>query len=265
VWREIRLWNDVLVGVTGDVLVCLDRRTGKEAWRYAAHGEPAAYAVGAGRVFCADAVLPDRRGTVTSPQGSLIALDIANGGRIWQQAMDLTAPKAGPLRLAYAETRDVLVAVYGATTAYRGTDGAHLWGPTAIEGTSEPMLHRDRLITQNGEMYDLRSGRRRPGQLWRGKPNTNWDAGGVRGCNRAIASEHLALIRDGHASYFDLANGRQTFFTGVRAGCTNSLIPAGGILNAPNFSHGCSCNYAVFASLALMHMPEGEGEDRSRR
>ena len=124
----------------------------------------------------------------------------------------------------------------------------------------EPMLHRTRLITQFGELYEPQTGQRLPGQLWNGKPNTNWHTGGVRGCNRGLAGEHLALIRDGHASYFDLETCRQTLFRGVRAGCTNSLIPGCGLLNAPNFSHGCSCNYAVFGSLAFVNLPGVDSE-----
>ena len=133
-----------------------------------------------------------------------------------------------------------------------------LWADKAIDGAyvnlpggGGPMLHRDRLITQLGEMYDPRTGSRLPGRLWGGKPNA-----ATRGCNRAIAGQYVALIRDAHASHFDLASQRQTYFRGVRSGCTNSLIPAGGLLNAPNFSHGCSCNYPVFASLALIPMAE---------
>ena len=32
------------------------------------------------------------------------------------------------------------------------------------------------------------------------------------------------------------------------------MIPAGGLLSAPNFAHGFSRNYAVFTSLALAPM-----------
>ena len=45
---------------------------------------------------------------------------------------------------------------------------------------------------------------------------------------------------------------------GFRTGCKNSLIPAGGILNAPNYASGCTCNYPVFTALALVHMPDVE-------
>ena len=42
-------------------------------------------------------------------------------------------------------------------------------------------------------------------------------------------------MRDGHLSFFDLAGGRHLYMRGIRGGCTNTLIPAGGILNAPNY------------------------------
>ena len=44
--------------------------------------------------------------------------------------------------------------------------------------------------------------------------------------------------------------------SGFRSGCRNSLIPAGGVLNAPNYAHGCSCSYNLFTSLGLMHVPD---------
>jgi hypothetical protein len=66
----------------------------------------------------------------------------------------------------------------------------------------------------------------------------------------------LLSIRDAHASYLDLAAGEQTFFRGIRTGCTNGLIQAGGLLNAPNFAHGCACNYPLFSSMALVHLAE---------
>ena len=46
--------------------------------------------------------------------------------------------------------------------------------------------------------------------------------------------------------------------TGFRSGCRNSLIPAGGVLNAPNMAHGCVCGYSIFTSLALVHVPEAD-------
>ena len=258
-WRQVRLLDGFLVGATEKVLVCMDRRGGKANWKYQARKEFAGLAVGGGRVFCADASLPDRRGEVAKPEGTLVALDIHDGNQLWQAPIKVQDQQRRPLWLAYCEANDVLLAVYKTVSAHAGKDGSLLWDK-AIEGSyvdraggGGPMLHRDRLITQIGQMYDPRTGSQLPGRLWGGEPNH-----ATRGCNRAIGGEHLAFIRDAHASYFDLSSCRQTYFRGVRSGCTNGLIAADGLLNAPDFAHGCSCNYAVFASLALVHVPEDD-------
>jgi hypothetical protein len=103
------------------------------------------------------------------------------------------------------------------------------------------------LITQAGNVYDLLTGSRLEEGLFNGKR---------RGCTRVIAAENLLAIRDGQASYLDLSSGRQDFFRGIRTGCTNGLIPAAGMICAPDFAHGCACNYPVFTSMGLVHLPE---------
>jgi len=242
-WREIRIWQDALIGAVGNTLVCINRRSGETAWTHTARRELVGLAVGGGKVFSADASLPDRKGAVTTPEATLLALDVGSGQPIWQAALKVAGEKRLPLRLAYSADHDMLVAVYGTVSAYGAKDGSLLWGDQTIEGGDQPMLHRDRLISQVGRAYDPRTGSPLPQRLWDIQK---------RGCTRVVAAEHLVTIRHGHASYLDFVSGRQTFFRGVRAGCTNSLIPADGLLNAPNFSHGCACNYPVFASTALV-------------
>lgn len=257
-WREIRLWRGCLIGASGNVLVCMDRRSGETKWTYPARRGLVAFAVGGGKVFCADgSLLTDRRGTaprapnagkgmVIRFQGTITALDVRGGKQAWQVSAKLPGPKRSPLRLAYSAEQEILIVACGPVRAYQGKDGTLLWSDKAIGGSDQPMLHHDRLITQTGEVHELRTGSRLP-RLW----DLN-----RRGCTRVIGGEHLLSIRHGHASYLDLASGRQTFFRGVRAGCTNGLIAADGLLSAPNFSHGCSCNYAVFSSLALVPAAE---------
>ncbi len=262
-WREVRILNNSLLGMAGKVLFCMDRKSGDVKWKYQARKGLVGLAAGGGRVFCADASLPDRRGKVTKPEGSLVALDASSGKQLWQVAMKLKRDKEKPLRslwLGYSEANDILLTAYKTVSAYVGKDGSLLWDKAikgsyfdwpyiARPGTGGPILHPDRLITQRGgKMYDPRTGSRLPGQLW----------GGVRGCGRGMAGQYVALIRDAHVSYFDFATCRQTYLRGVRSGCTNSLIAAGGLLNSPNYAHGCSCNYAIFASLALVPMTEVE-------
>lgn len=45
---------------------------------------------------------------------------------------------------------------------------------------------------------------------------------------------------------------------GFRSGCRNSLIPANGVLNAPNFANGCICSFSIYTSLAMVHMPDAD-------
>src|SRR5690606_11473651 len=79
------------------------------------------------------------------------------------------------------------------------------------------------------------------------------------GCNTPIASEHLLTFRSGAAGYFDLCNdGGTGNMGGFRSSCTNNLVVAGGLLNAPDYTRTCTCNYQNQTSLALIHMPEAE-------
>ena len=77
-------------------------------------------------------------------------------------------------------------------------------------------------------------------------------------CNYAIASPHLLTFRAASAGFTDVETGNTARLQGFRSGCRNSLIPANGVLNAPNFAHGCVCGYSLFTSLAFTHVPRAE-------
>jgi hypothetical protein len=66
-------------------------------------------------------------------------------------------------------------------------------------------------------------------------------------------------FRSGAAGYFDLArDGGTGNFGGFRSGCTNNLIVAGGLLNAPDYTRTCICAYQNQASVALVPMVDAE-------
>ena len=276
-WQEIRIWEDQFIGTTGKHLLSMDRRTGKELWRFECKQDRFSFALGAGKVFCVDYWLPvhRRRGEAKTEQSAIFALDARTGNVLWQTtsqtpvdpADEKTKKRLPPLKpqLSYCEANDVLLLTQNHSTsaAYRGAGGELLWAndipcrdrPSNYSGPEIPIFLPDVLITHAGQMYDPRTGALLPRRLWVGM-NTNYDAGGARGCGRAVGNQHIITLRDGDSSFYEVATGRQTFFRGVRSGCTNSLIPAGGVLNAPRFAQGCSCNWPVFTSLALVHMPE---------
>ncbi|MBC8871950.1 MAG: PQQ-binding-like beta-propeller repeat protein [Planctomycetes bacterium] len=279
-WKQIRIWGDYFVGEAGKQLVCVDRHSGELRWKFECQRDGFGFAVGADKVFCIDYWLPARRrrGEPKTEEGTICALDVSNGDALWHtttttpaedttQQTSLDSPSFLNPQLAYSEPRDVLVFTRNRSTAaaYRGATGDLIWSqdipckdpPSPYTGHHPPILLPDMLVTHGGKMIDLLTGRPRVTRLWKGMNSE------MRGCGRALGSPHLVSVRDGDASYFDLANGSHVYFRGIRSGCTNSLIPAGGILNAPNFGRHCTCNWPLSASLALVTMPEAAVWDRA--
>ena len=76
------------------------------------------------------------------------------------------------------------------------------------------------------------------------------------GCDGGVDYGNLFTMRSGTAAFYDkrLESGT-TYISGQRSGCTNSIIPACGLLNVPYFYEGCTCSYPLPASLALVPMP----------
>ena len=63
-----------------------------------------------------------------------------------------------------------------------------------------------------------------------------------------------------NAAMFDLKSKSHMPVTEVsRPGCWINMIPAGGLLLIPEASSGCTCHYAVQASMAMR--PSGEKAD----
>lgn len=64
-------------------------------------------------------------------------------------------------------------------------------------------------------------------------------------------------MRSATGAFYDAAIESGTInVSGMRSGCRNSIVPAGGILSLPQWTGNCTCNYPLFTSLALVHMPE---------
>jgi outer membrane protein assembly factor BamB len=246
-WRSLAIVADRLIGTTNKRVIAVDRFGGEAKWQYEAQRTPLAVAVGGDTVFCADASVPDRRGEITSTEGRIVALDVATGNLQWTADWKGDGPMKSAPRLVVCEQGDVVIAVCGSVSAYDRSDGSLLWGEKAIAGGEQPILYPDRLVSQLGTTYNPRTGAQLPERFWNLRK---------RGCTRNMGGQHVFSIRHAHASFLDLATKEHVFFRGIRTGCTNGLIQAGGIMNAPDFAHGCSCNYPIFTSYALVHLPE---------
>ena len=255
-------------------LLALDRETGEIRWKTKADLGFPVVALGSGKLFCFDGQIEEfydirvRRGALpdASDKRSLKAIDMKSGEVIWEKPTDLVATW-----LSYSAEHDVMVVSNKKkVAAFRGRTGEELW-QNASDGKGfkghpenywdKVIVWKDRILDQRGpgQAYDLESGemimRKHP---ITGKP-TPWSfTKSGHHCNYAIASEHLMTFRAADAGFCDMATGGTGRFTGFRSGCRNSLIPANGVLNAPNMAHGCVCSYSLFTSLALIHIPESD-------
>jgi len=291
-WGYLAAWEDVLVvgaspaGVTGDGfvpqryasaskrLVVMDRHSGRILWARDAeynfrHNN---IAVAAGRVFCIDGLskakldLLKRRGdSLDEYRPRLFSLDVRTGEIVWSVDRDVFGTF-----LNYSIEHDVLLQAGSAhrdraadetktgMVAYRGSDGTILWKDLDRAHNGPCLLWRDRIIAQ-GPAYSLLTGQ----PIQRTHPLTGrpipWRYTRTYGCNTAIAGQQLMTFRSGAAGFCDLAgDGGTGNFGGFKSSCTSNLIIAGGLVNAPEYTRTCTCNYQNQTSLALVHDPQVE-------
>ncbi|MFP6902859.1 MAG: PQQ-binding-like beta-propeller repeat protein, partial [Verrucomicrobiia bacterium] len=238
---HIRLWKNSLIGQLGKNIICLDRKTGEHQWTFTAKRAQLSLSVGGGHAYVAE-LLNARRGETIAESGvKTYALDLATGREVWQ------APGGAELR--YSEPHDLLIT---STGIYKGKDGAvhrqaKLADPKLDKWNFKSGSHiaGDSLLvggSDNYKMYDLTSGAQQ------GKP-LKWFR---RGCTPLRTSPYLATTRyKGNAAYIDLDTQKFHPIWNLRAACSNNIFPANGVLNVPNLSGGCTCNYTP-TSMALV-------------
>ena len=255
-------------------ILALNRHTGERLWSHEAEASFPVVAVGSDKIFCFDGALEgfykdwERRGLI--PGGSdirhLKAIDLQSGKVAWKRYAEIIGTW-----VSYSADHDVVLLTNKKhVMAFRGRTGDELWKKysegVGFKGHPESLWDRvivwkDHVLDQRGPglSWNLETGERMP----RLHPVTNrevaWEftkAG--HHCNYAIANPHLMTFRADTAGFCDIESGNTARLKGFRTGCRNSLIPAGGVLNAPNFAHGCVCGYSLFTSLAMVHLPESE-------
>lgn len=255
-------------------VVVVDRKTGKVAWSQEANLSFPVTAVGPDRVYVFDADIENfyldwkRKGLVPKANEirTLRAFALATGKPVWERSTDQVVTWLG-----YSAEHDVLVASNKQHIAARGgKDGVELWQKEAegvgFKGHPESLwdkliIWKDRILDQRGPglAYNLRTGESvRQNHPATGEP-IDWEFTKTgHHCNYAIANPYLMTFRADTAGFCDIESGNTARLEGFRSGCRNSLIPANGVLNSPNFAHGCVCGYSLFTSLGLVHAPNNE-------
>ncbi len=260
-------------------LVAFDRHTGDVLWQVKAEHTflHNGIVAGNGRVYCLDK-LPTRVEETLRRRGDkvtgyrLLALDAKTGSELWSRSQGVFGSW-----LSYSQPRDILLQAGSAAAdrgldeveagmaAHQGEDGSVIWEKKTLKYSGPCMIHHDTIIT-NISQHDTSSGAfslQDGSEVMITDPvngkQRRWLITRDKGCNTAVASEHLLTFRDGAASYYDLENLSGTAsLGGFKSGCTANLIAADGVLNSPDYTRTCSCAYQNQTSLALIHVPEVE-------
>lgn len=248
-----------------ELLIALDRASGKQLWsRPAEHRyNTAAIAAGSGRVFCIDSHSPEeigvmrRRGKeVEGLPSTIFALDELTGDELWKVVREDTPASLATLHfmslrtqddwLSYSVDHDLVVAGKGNQTfSLNASTGDVVW-EKAMRGQQPLILGPETFINQTGHTYHVADG-----ELVSGTPLFRRG-----GCNYAVGGANLLFLRSNCATYVDVESRQEYAIRNLRSGCSNSLVAADGLLNAPCFSVGCVCNYPIQTSFAMFHLPQ---------
>jgi outer membrane protein assembly factor BamB len=246
-------------------LVAFDRHSGEVRWQRAA-----AYSfrhngicAGGGKLYCVDGMsdrkldLLRRRGVSLAARPRLLALDLLTGEEAWS-----TEENVAGTFLNYSREHDVVLLGGSAFRdraadesgqglfAFRGGDGSVLWRDPAVKYSGPCLLLGDRIITNGNGGFEL--------DLLSGK-SSGWSYTRMYGCNTAVGCTNLLTFRSGAAGILDLtALSGTANLGGFRSSCTSNLIPADGVLNAPDYTRTCTCAYQLQTSLAFVHDPDVE-------
>ncbi len=244
--------------VTSHRLFVMDRHSGERAWNYQRGAiinstititdgviyfiesrHPKASTADSGRLF--KEVQQDQ---------FLVALDLETGEQRWEKPYDFSRCQYMTYMCAAANT--LVVAGTDKKKQYHiyafDTKAAdELWQhhtPTKKTHHSGQLSHPAVVglrLYVNKHTFDLRTGDVLD------VTDFNW-----HGCGITSASLHTMFRRYEFHGMRDLVTGDRTEMQGIRSGCWLSLIPAGGVLLAPETSAGCSCAHALQASVAYV-------------
>jgi len=83
-----------------------------------------------------------------------------------------------------------------------------------------------------------------------------------KGCGGLISAASMDVMRSGNLGFYDFDDDSgMRYFGGVRASCRINMIPALGVLFAPEGSSNCTCSYNYRTSVALAPAARQKNED----
>ena len=133
---------------------------------------------------------------------------------------------------------------FDASTGEPRWQHAHKVQKTHHGGAMQHPVILDGVVYLEQKALDLQKGRVLRGDL----PSR-------RGCGTMSASGETLFFRNYDHTIWNPKTNKVTVLPGIRSGCWLSLIPAGGLLLAPESSSGCSCANPIQTSVA--YRPKG--------
>lgn len=265
---------DQISRVTSDLLFALDPVTGKTLWNYSGGAIlNSTVTLGDGMIFFLESRNPEAIAAPVARQDPkvltdqwMVALDLKTGRKLWQKDHDFSACKFMTY-LVYAKNTVVVTGTDAGknfhTFAFnappvRGSastgdeivnsiGGRLLWSESHKEGKGHHSGHLQHPVVIGDSFYsDQRSFNMVTGALLRS------DLPERRGCGVMSAAQGAIFFRHHFHSMWDLDTNKRTQFEGIRSGCWLSMIPAGGMLLAPETSAGCSCTHAIQTSIGYI-------------
>ena len=235
-------------------------RTGQLAWTYACGAViNTTIAVGDGRVYFVESrhaePIASPTGRIRSPalwsDQFLVALDASTGRRLWQRPID---PADGTIVffLVHADRRLLIASsgagsyhlyTYDAATGKPGWEAAHKWPSNNHGGHMQHPAVVNGAVYLEPRGYDLKTGRLLTDKMGRRE-----------GC-ATYAATAGALIHRGRSrriAMWDLRTGAVSSWTNLRPSCWLSVIPAAGMILAPEGGGGCSCGNWLETSVGFL-------------
>jgi hypothetical protein len=194
---------------------------------------------------------------------SLVALNAQTGAEIFRRAVNLSSLQHC-VYMMYVNDRALISGSYN-----QGNNAAYtVWSFSGIDG-SGPQWTRSVTTTSgtNGDHGDQDGHPVVVGNLLyilsfhagvcvniSTGQSVNWAFNrNGHGCSQVSATGLYLYYRGGNPQICTIASNTVTPLTTVtRSGCWINMVPAGGLLNIPEYSSGCTCGYSIQTSLSFL-------------
>jgi hypothetical protein len=257
--------------VTSNSLFAIDRKSGANRWQYVPKSGSLlnpTLTLAEGKAFFLESRNPETlksksgRSTYTefaeANGADLVALDLSTGKETWRQPLEFprglqnSSLLSAKGRLVLQYSRNEKTVRYD-TRAFDTNSGNLLWSQTQDnrnraggdhgEQDHHPVIIGNKLIIEP-LAYDLETGKRLPEYDLRRNGH---------GCGTMSASASSLYFRASNPTEYLLKERRLRRITTIsRPGCWINIIPAGGLVLIPEASSGCTCNFAIQASMAFL-------------